>query len=107
MSGLGLAGALLLSLVLWPSQAGAQTGDACAACHLETGDERLAAPARNFDGDIHKAKGFGCVDCHAGEGCVMSNRYAERTDDATGIRFGAPGLPAFRILPGRYITAAP
>ena len=41
--------------------------DACAACHLETGDERLAAPARNFDADIHKAKGFGCVDCHGGD----------------------------------------
>jgi predicted CXXCH cytochrome family protein len=67
MTGLGLAGALLLSLWLWPSQAGAQAADACAACHLETGDERLAAPARNFGGDIHKAKGFGCVDCHGGD----------------------------------------
>jgi hypothetical protein len=67
MTGLGLAGALLLALVLWPSHAGAQAADACAACHLETGDERLAAPARNFDGDIHKAKGFGCVDCHGGD----------------------------------------
>jgi hypothetical protein len=67
MTGLGLAGALLLALVLWPSHAGAQAADACAACHLETGDERLAAPARSFDGDVHKAKGFGCVDCHGGD----------------------------------------
>jgi hypothetical protein len=67
MTGLGLAAALLLGVLLWPSEAGAQGADACAACHLETGDERLATPARNFDGDIHKAKGFGCVDCHGGD----------------------------------------
>ena len=67
MTWLGLAGALLLAAVLGLSPARAQAADACAACHLETGDERLAAPARNFDGDIHKAKGFGCVDCHGGD----------------------------------------
>jgi len=67
MSGLGFAGALLLAVVLWPSQAGAQAADACAACHLETGDERLAAPVKSFGADIHKAKGFGCVDCHGGD----------------------------------------
>ncbi|HXI20802.1 MAG TPA: cytochrome c3 family protein, partial [Gemmatimonadales bacterium] len=67
MIGIGVGGALLLAVLLWPSTAGAQPADACTACHLETGDERLAAPARNFDADIHKAKGFGCVDCHGGD----------------------------------------
>lgn len=68
MPSLGFAGALLLALVLWPSPApAAQATDACAACHLETGDDRLAAPAKSFDGDIHKAKGFGCIDCHGGD----------------------------------------
>jgi predicted CXXCH cytochrome family protein len=67
MRGLGLAGALLLAVALWHFPVEAQAADACAACHLETGDERLAAPARSFDGDIHKAKGFGCVDCHGGD----------------------------------------
>ncbi len=63
-----LAGALLLALAVWPSQAAAQaTQDNCAACHLETGDDRLAGPAKSFDGDIHKAKGFGCVSCHGGD----------------------------------------
>ena len=51
MTGLGFAGALLLAVVLWPSQAGAQAADACAACHLETGDERLAAPVKSFAAD--------------------------------------------------------
>ncbi len=67
-----LAGMSALSiafvLLLWPAPAAAQPAkDNCAACHLETGDERLAAPAKAFDDDIHKAKGFGCVDCHGGD----------------------------------------
>ncbi|HET8577761.1 MAG TPA: cytochrome c3 family protein [Methylomirabilota bacterium] len=66
--GFGLAGALLLALAVWPSDAAAQAPrDNCAACHLETGDERLAAPAREFPQDIHAAKGFGCVACHGGD----------------------------------------
>jgi hypothetical protein len=64
-----LAGlALLAAVAVWPSEARAQAPpDNCAACHLQTGDDRLAAPAREFDGDIHKAKGFGCVACHGGD----------------------------------------
>ena len=68
VSASGLAGLLLLALLAWPGDASAQAPvDKCAACHLETGDERLAAPAKAFDGDIHKAKGFGCVACHGGD----------------------------------------
>lgn len=68
MTGIWLAGALLLALAVWPSEAAAQaTRDNCAACHLETGDERLATPARDFPRDIHAAKGFGCVACHGGD----------------------------------------
>lgn len=68
LSASGLAGLLLLALLAWPGAASAQAPvDKCAACHLETGDERLASPAKVFDGDIHKAKGFGCVACHGGD----------------------------------------
>src|SRR6266508_1817763 len=68
MSVLGLAGAVLLALAVWPGSAVAQAPpDVCAACHLETGDDRLATPAKEFPGDIHKAKGFGCVSCHGGD----------------------------------------
>lgn len=63
-----LAALALAVCALTASAAVAQpTKDNCAVCHLETGDERLAAPAKAFDGDIHKAKGFGCVDCHGGD----------------------------------------
>jgi hypothetical protein len=42
--------------------------EGCPACHLETGDERLARPVRAYADDIHRAKGFGCVACHGGDG---------------------------------------
>jgi predicted CXXCH cytochrome family protein len=44
------------------------SADKCAACHLEIGDDRLVKPAKDFPGDIHAAKGFGCVACHGGDG---------------------------------------
>jgi len=63
---LGLA--VGLALLGRPGPVTAQPArDNCAACHLEIGDERLAGPAKAFDGDIHKAKGLGCVACHGGD----------------------------------------
>jgi predicted CXXCH cytochrome family protein len=41
--------------------------DGCSACHAETGDDRLANPVKAYAGDIHRAKGFGCVACHGGD----------------------------------------
>ncbi|MBI4635786.1 MAG: cytochrome c3 family protein [Candidatus Rokubacteria bacterium] len=41
--------------------------EGCAACHLETGDDRLVNPVKAYAGDIHRAKGFGCVACHGGD----------------------------------------
>jgi hypothetical protein len=37
----------------------------------------------------------------------MSNTYAVFSEGAVGIRLGAPGLPVFRITPGRYIAELP
>ena len=45
--------------------------DRCAACHLEIGDDRLVKPAKDFPGDIHAAKGFGCVACHGDRKSVV------------------------------------
>ena len=62
---------LALGLVAaWPAWTPAQTAapEGCAACHLETGDERLAAPVKSYAQDIHRAKGFGCVACHGETG---------------------------------------
>jgi predicted CXXCH cytochrome family protein len=66
----GLACVLLLAAAVWSAPASAQPKvqtDTCAACHLETGDDRLAAPVRSYAHDIHRAKGFGCVACHGGD----------------------------------------
>ena len=41
--------------------------EGCVACHLEIGDDRLVKPAQSYPGDIHAAKGFGCVACHGGD----------------------------------------
>jgi predicted CXXCH cytochrome family protein len=69
--GSAIGSALLASAILgWPMPADAQPSatDHCAACHLETGDDRLAQPAKDFAAaDIHAAKGFGCVACHGGD----------------------------------------
>jgi len=48
--------------------ASAPAKEGCPACHLETGDDRLAKPVRAYADDIHRAKGFGCVACHGGDG---------------------------------------
>src|SRR3972149_6336364 len=57
-----LAGLLLLALLGWASPAAAQrVAESCATCHLEIGDERLAAPVKAFAEDIHAANGVGCA----------------------------------------------
>ena len=67
---LALAVLAFTGLTAWAVATAAQPkppAEGCPACHLETGDERLARPARAFTADIHKAKGFGCVACHGGD----------------------------------------
>lgn len=70
--GIVLAGAIALAVLAAVGGAAAQGSapaqEGCAACHLETGDERLAKPVTAYANDIHRAKGFGCVACHGGDG---------------------------------------
>lgn len=64
-----LALAILAGLLIWPASAPAQAPpkDSCSACHVETGDDRLAQPVRDYVADVHAARGFGCVACHGGD----------------------------------------
>ena len=40
----------------------------CESCHRGQGDARLAAPARDFAvTDVHRDRGFSCVNCHGGD----------------------------------------
>ena len=85
-----LTGLLFAALALWASAASAQPKpqtESCAACHLEIGDERLVKPVKAFEGDIHKAKGFGCVACHGGDAKAAG---MEAMDPAKGY-IGKPG----------------
>jgi hypothetical protein len=70
--GIVLAGAVALLAVAAVGGAAAQgtalAQEGCVACHLEIGDERLAKPVKAYADDIHRAKGFGCVACHGGDG---------------------------------------
>jgi predicted CXXCH cytochrome family protein len=59
---------MLVGHSVWSSpEAAAPSPESCIACHLATGDDRLARPAQEFAKDIHAAKGFGCISCHGGD----------------------------------------
>jgi len=45
----------------------AQKKSSCIDCHLKLDDPRLSAPAKQFDNDIHHARGLSCNDCHGGD----------------------------------------
>src|SRR5438034_8076161 len=56
--------------VLWATTAYAQAtpaANSCVACHATLQDQRLSRPAALFSGqDVHRDKGFECIDCHGG-----------------------------------------
>ena len=58
---------LLLAFLVPASAAAADAPNSCLACHSALRDQRLSAPAKLFsDVDVHRDKGFACVDCHGG-----------------------------------------
>jgi predicted CXXCH cytochrome family protein len=62
--------------------------NACLTCHSGLADQRLSAPARLFsDVDVHRDRGFACVDCHGGTGTESD---AARAHDR---RNGFRGVP--------------
>jgi predicted CXXCH cytochrome family protein len=77
---------------------GAASGaESCVGCHLEVGDERLAAPVKAFAKDIHAAKGFGCTACHGGD---PKETGMEAMDPAKGY-IGKPGRREILQVCGR------
>ena len=60
---------LMVALLCSAAAASAQTAavTACQNCHRDQRDTRQAAPAHDFAGsDVHRERGFTCVDCHGG-----------------------------------------
>ncbi len=77
-----------LPAALAPAGASAQAPpptDTCVTCHLATGDERLAKPARDFAGDVHQAKGFTCADCHGGDPHAPGMEAMDRAKGFIGV----------------------
>ena len=68
---------------------------ACQTCHQDQAHRALAAPAQAFAGtDVHRDRGFTCVDCHGGN--------ASETDKA---KAKAPGT-GFRGKPAGAMVIA-
>jgi len=75
--------------------------NACVACHTDLPDRRLAAPVALFAGaDVHRERGFACVDCHGGNPTIADKT---RAHDLAGRASATPfiGKPA-----GQAIVAA-
>ena len=89
--------ATLLGARVGATQPPAAPPEGCPACHLEVGDERLAKPVKAYADDIHRAKGFGCVACHGGDG---KDAGMEAMDPAKGY-IGVPGRTQVAQVCGR------
>jgi hypothetical protein len=70
--------------------------EGCPACHL-LGDDRLANPVKSYAGDIHAAKGIGCVGCHGGD---AGDEGMDAMDPAKGF-VGKPERAQMAQLCGR------
>lgn len=59
---------LLLTLSAAAAEPAAPAANQCVACHATQQDDRVVAPAVLFKGpDVHRERGFACVDCHGGD----------------------------------------
>jgi predicted CXXCH cytochrome family protein len=66
------------------AQPAPQTQNGCATCHIDLTDPARAAPAAAFKDDVHRDRGFGCVDCHGGDPTTLDKARAK--DPAKGYR---------------------
>ena len=84
-----LAGLVLPAAARAPAPAAAPAPNQCLTCHAALGDTRLASPAKLFSGpDVHRDKGFACVDCHGGDPASADKAKAHD------VKSGFKGKPA-------------
>src|SRR5947207_9226642 len=70
------------------AQSAATGSSSCVACHATQQDARLSQPAALFSAqDVHRDRGFICVDCHGGDAAATDKARAH--DAARGFK-GAP-----------------
>src|SRR5687767_135390 len=83
---------VLLALFI---QASAQKKNSCLDCHVKLDDQRLSAPAKLFEHDVHRGRGLSCNDCHGGDPNADTSEAAK--DPRKGF-LGKPGtvdIPAY------------
>ena len=83
-----------LFLLVPAARAGAQQPAAatgCQTCHASEPSPALATPARDFAStDVHRERGFTCVDCHGGDPAAADKAAAKAR--ATGFRGRPTGM---------------
>lgn len=87
------------SLAVTPSPAAAQLiprNEDCVECHLGLDDERLSAPARLYQNDIHIEHGFTCLSCH---GAIPAGEHGGTIDPELGF-IGKPSREQVPVLCG-------
>ena len=85
---IGVFAAIVLLVAAATAAAQPASANACLTCHRELQDDRLSRPATLFsDQDVHRERGFGCVNCHGGD--VAAADQAAAHDPARGFK-GAP-----------------
>ena len=76
-----------------PAAAQAAPPSGCQTCHTDQPQPALAAPAHAFAGtDVHRDRGFTCVDCHGGN--PNETDKAKAKAPATGFK----GKPAGQMV---------
>jgi predicted CXXCH cytochrome family protein len=84
--------ALVAAATVAPAAAQPAAASACQTCHAALPAATLAAPARDFAAlDVHRERGFSCVDCHGGDPAAVDKTAAKAP--ATGFK-GRPATTA-------------
>jgi predicted CXXCH cytochrome family protein len=84
-------------------QPAAETG--CQACHRALQAAALAAPAHDFAGaDVHRDRGFTCVDCHGGDPAASDKAAAKAP--ATGFKGKPAGSRVIEVCSRCHSDAA-
>lgn len=68
----------------------------CVGCHLDLDEERLSAPAREYENDIHIEHGFTCLSCH---GVIPAGEHGGAIDPELGF-IGQPTRQQIPVLCG-------
>ena len=97
----------LLGLVASAAPAAAQPAaiSACETCHRDNGQPHLATPARAFAAtDVHRERGFTCVDCHGGD--LKEPDKARAKAAATGFKGKPTGQAVIAVCARCHSDAA-